>query len=120
LQAVVAGAAAAPALGDDPKKEPTKPQPAARPEPAHVEAPPPLDEVDARMALVLARYGKHAKLDDKARATIRSEIAGIVRRGEALRKITLTNGDGPFPVFHPYRAPLAVPDGPAHVNRDHA
>jgi hypothetical protein len=84
-----------PALADDPKK------------PEDKEKPKPPDEVEARMAIVLARFGKHAQLDDKARETIKREIAGIVRRGEALRKIPLGNGDGPFPVFHPYRAPLA-------------
>jgi hypothetical protein len=84
-------------LADDDKKAGDKPK---------VEAPKPLDEVDARMALLLARFGKHAQLDEKARATIRGEVAGVVRRGEALRKIPLGNGDGPFPVFHPYRGPL--------------
>jgi hypothetical protein len=61
-------------------------------------------EVEARMALVLARYGD--QLDGDARALVRSEIEGHVRRAEALRKRPLGNGDGPFPVFHPYRAPL--------------
>jgi hypothetical protein len=62
-------------------------------------------EVDARMALVLARFGK--QLDAEARKTVRSEIESIVRRAEELRKVTLSNGDGPFPVFVPYRAPVA-------------
>jgi len=85
-----------PALADDPpKKADDKEKPKAP------------DEVEARLAIVLARFGKHAQLDDKAREAIKREIAGIVRRGEALRKIPLGNGDGPFPVFHPYRAPLA-------------
>ncbi len=70
------------------------------------EAPKSHDEVEARMEILLARFGKHAKLDASAREAIRSEVAGVVRRGEALRKITLQNGDGPFPVFHPYRSPL--------------
>jgi hypothetical protein len=34
-------------------------------------------------------------------------VESIVRRGEQLRKFALTNGDEPFPVFTPYRAPLA-------------
>ena len=55
---------------------------------------------------IVARFGKLARLDDAARAAVRTEVAGIVRRGEALRKVSLDNGDGPFPVFHPYRAPL--------------
>ena len=62
------------------------------------------EEVDARLAIVFARFGKHQQLDAKARETIRAEIAGIVRRGEALRKVALGNGDGPFPVFHPFRS----------------
>jgi hypothetical protein len=87
---------------DDPAKKDQKPA-----EPA-TDAPPPNQnptEADARMALVLARYGD--QLDGDARAVIRAEIEGHVRRAQALRKIPLTNGDGPFPVFHPYRAPLA-------------
>ena len=61
-------------------------------------------EADARMALVLARFGK--QLDGPARASVRDEVNSHVRRAEALRKLSLDNGDGPFPVFHPYRAPL--------------
>jgi hypothetical protein len=86
-------------LADQPKADEKKDEPK--------ESPKPPDEVDARMALLLARFGKHAQLDEKARAAIRNEVAGVVRRGEALRKIPLGNGDGPFPVFHPYRGPLA-------------
>ena len=98
VRALALGAIAAPALGaDDPKPKPD----AAKPE-----SPKPIDEAEARMAIVVARFGKHAKLDDAARAAIRNDIAGVVRRGEALRKITLDNGDGPFPVFHPYRGPM--------------
>jgi hypothetical protein len=62
-------------------------------------------EADARMALVLARFG--TQLDADARKAIRAEIEDQVRRAATLRKIPLDNGDGPFPVFHPYRAPLA-------------
>ncbi len=62
-------------------------------------------EADARMALVLARFG--GRLDADARKSIREEIEAQVRRAEGLRKFPLDNGDGPFPVFHPYRAPLA-------------
>jgi hypothetical protein len=61
-------------------------------------------EVDARMALILARFGP--QLDEDARRTVRDEIAAHVRRSEALRQIPLDNGTGPFPVFTPYRAPL--------------
>jgi hypothetical protein len=103
-RALALGALAAPsAFADDPKPAAD----ARKDEPKPAPAPPkPPDEVEARMAIVLARYVKHAQLDDKARAAIRSEIAGIVRRAETLRKLPLGNGDGPFPVFHPYRAPL--------------
>ncbi|MCA1685902.1 MAG: hypothetical protein LC745_07915 [Planctomycetia bacterium] len=65
----------------------------------------PKTEADARMELVLARYGK--RLDDDARKKVRAEVEAIVRRAEALRKFPLDNGDGPLPVFHPFRAPLA-------------
>ena len=65
----------------------------------------PKGEVDARMDLILARYGKH--LDDDAKKAVRAEVESIVKRGEQLRKFSLSNGDEPFPVFHPYRAPLA-------------
>jgi hypothetical protein len=97
-RALAAAAVVAPgALADDPKKDEEKPK----------EAPRPPDEVDARMALLLARFGKHAQLDDQAREAIRRDVAAAVRRGEALRKVPLGNGDGPFPVFHPYRGPLS-------------
>ena len=79
------------ALADEPVKD-------AKDEPRPSEA-------DARMALVLSRFGK--QLDADARKTIRAEIEAQVRRAEMLRKIPLENGDGPVPVFHPYRAPLA-------------
>lgn len=73
---------------------------------AHADdAPPARTEVDARMDLILARYGGF--LDDDARKTIRNEVQSIVRRGEALRKFPLTNADEPSPVFSPYRDPSA-------------
>jgi hypothetical protein len=106
-RALALTAIAAPsALGDDPKKDDEPKKEAAKDQPKPEPSKPP-DEVDARMSIVLARFGKHAQLDEKARASIRNEVAAVVRRGEALRKIPLGNGDGPFPVFHPYRAPLA-------------
>lgn len=69
------------------------------------QAEPPPSEADARMALVVARFGR--QLDDDARKIVRAEIDSIVQRAESLRKFPLDNSDGPFPVFHPYRAPLA-------------
>jgi hypothetical protein len=68
------------------------------------DAAPPRIEADARMELVLARFG--TQLDADARASVRAEVESIVRRAEMLRKFPLGNGDGPFPVFTPYRAPL--------------
>jgi multidrug efflux pump subunit AcrA (membrane-fusion protein) len=65
----------------------------------------PKTEADARMELVLARFGK--QLDADARKAVRAEIDMITRRAQALRKFALENGDGPYPVFHPFRAPLA-------------
>ena len=82
------------ALADDPPKDEKK-----------SEETKPKTEADARMELVLARFGKH--LDEAARKSVRSEVEMIVSRAETLRKFELENGDGPFPVFQPYRAPLA-------------
>lgn len=65
----------------------------------------PPSEVDARVALILARFGD--QLDDEARRAIRDDIATQVRRSESLRKLSLDNGTGPFPVFTPYRAPIS-------------
>jgi hypothetical protein len=63
-------------------------------------------EIDERMDVLMTRFGKHSQLDDKARAAIRSGVTSVVNRAEALRKIPLDNGDGPFPVFHPFRKPI--------------
>jgi hypothetical protein len=87
-----------PALADD--DNPAK----ANDDPPKAEPEAPKTEADARMELVLARFGK--QLDDDARKAVRAKVNSIVRRAEGLRKFTLTNGDGPFPVFTPYRAPL--------------
>src|SRR4051812_33519175 len=90
VRAIALGGTAAiapPARADEkekPKDEPTR------------------SEVDARMDLILARYGP--SLDEDARKAVRAEVESIVRRGEALRKFSLSNGDEPFPVFTPYRA----------------
>jgi hypothetical protein len=61
-------------------------------------------EVDARMALILARYG--SKLDEAARETIREDVRSLVRRGTRLKQFALDNGDGPALVFRAYRGPL--------------
>jgi hypothetical protein len=65
---------------------------------------PPRTEADARMDLILARFG--GQLDEAARASVREGIEAQVRRAETLRKFPLDNGDGPFPVFIPYRGPI--------------
>jgi hypothetical protein len=72
---------------DKPKDEPTR------------------TEADARMDLIIARYGKH--LDEAARKVVRNEVQQHIRRAETLKRFALTNGDEPYPVFKPYRAPLA-------------
>ena len=89
-----AGWLARPASGQEPKPKPKDPADQRR------EA-----EVEARMALLIARYGDG--LDEEARKTIRRDVEATVRRGERLRKFTLENGDGPAPIFVPYRKPLA-------------
>ncbi len=60
-------------------------------------------EADARMDLVLARYGRH--LDEDARRAVRRDVEAVVRRGDRMRAFELSNGDEPMPVFTPYRTP---------------
>ena len=67
-------------------------------------------EVEARMSLVTSRFG--TLLDEGRRKAVEARVTAIVRRAEALRKFELDNGEGPFPVFTPYRAPLAGGEGP--------
>jgi hypothetical protein len=80
----------APSIAQEPPKPPDDPLAA---------------EVEARMNLILARYGE--KLDDEARQAVRKDVEATVRRGKALRAFALENGDAPCPIFRPYRAPLA-------------
>jgi hypothetical protein len=89
----LAGAAGLVSGGRSSAQEPDEEKPA-----------PERSEADARMDLVLARYGKH--LDDDARLSVRRDVEAVVRRGERLRAFELSNGDGPMPVFSPYRAPV--------------
>ena len=89
VKAVTLGAIAAPVAAHADEPRPAPPEPS---------------EADARMALILARFGH--QLDDNARKIVRGEVESLVQRAEALRKFALENGDAPFPVFHPYRAPL--------------
>src|SRR4051812_31248640 len=59
-------------------------------------------EVDARMALVLARFGD--KLEPKDRDKVRSQVERQVKRDRTLRQVKLENGGGAFPPFTPYPA----------------
>ena len=98
------GAAAARRADDEttgPSDDPTPP----KSDQAATETVDPDDaDIDARMDLILARYGD--RLDDDARASVRREVAGIVRRAKSLRRFPLDNGDGPATVWVPFR-PLA-------------
>ena len=99
-RAFVVGVAGAGALGFARKTEGI--DAAAAQDPAPEVKPDALDaEIDARLALVVARYG--GALDEDARKAIRSEIHQHVRRGQRLRAFALDNGDGPYPVLVPYR-----------------
>jgi hypothetical protein len=97
------GLAAIPSISeaDDPKP---KDEPKAKEDPEK-KASAPRTEAEARMDLVVARFGK--MLDDEGRKAVMKELEGNVRRAERLRKFELTNGDEPYPVFVAYRAPLA-------------
>jgi hypothetical protein len=59
-------------------------------------------EVEARLAIVLARYG--AVLDDATRLLIQADIRLHVTRARRLKSFALENGDAPFPVLIPYRS----------------
>ena len=63
------------------------------------ERPNPKTEADARMELVLARYG--TKLDEAARKKVRGEVEAIVRRAEALRKFAARQRRRPLPRLPP-------------------
>lgn len=58
-------------------------------------------EIDARLAVVLARFGD--RLDDAGRAAIRSRIAEQREQAAELRAVKLQNGDEPDSVFAPFR-----------------
>ncbi len=87
------------AMADDPKPAGV---PSARPadaESVRIEA-----EVEARMQLILARYGD--QLDADARAAVRSDVLTMVQRLRTLARFALDNGDEPMPRFVPYRGPI--------------
>jgi hypothetical protein len=58
-------------------------------------------EIDARMALVLARYGD--RIDEAARQAVRADIMQHVRRARRLKAFALDNGDGPHTLMTAYR-----------------
>ena len=60
---------------------------------------PPRTEADARMELVLARFG--TQLDADARRAVRAEVEAITRLAEGLRRFPLENADAPAFVFAP-------------------
>ena len=43
---------------------------------------------DARMALIVARYGKH--LDDDAHRSVQSDVEAVIRRGNRMRAFELS------------------------------
>jgi hypothetical protein len=96
-----AGTRALPGLpaAQDPKPTDTKQPPADEPSPP--------SDADARLDLVLARFGKH--LDEAARQAVTREIQVVVNRGKQLREYALENDDAPMPLFLPYRGPIQGP-----------
>ncbi len=58
-------------------------------------------EVDARFALVRARYG--GLIGPTAFGDVRRRIEGVVANGKRLKSVRLQNGVEPFSVFVPYR-----------------
>ena len=58
-------------------------------------------EADARLAVVLARFGD--RLDDADRAAVRTRIVEQVVEAAELRAVPLQNGDEPDFVFAPFR-----------------
>ena len=58
-------------------------------------------EADARLAVVLARFGD--RLDDADRAAVRTRIVEQVAEAAELRAVPLQNGDEPDFVFAPFR-----------------
>jgi hypothetical protein len=60
------------------------------------------DEVEARLAIVRARYG--ARLTPEQLAEIRSVVEGLVKGARQMRAIRLQSSDEPMPPFAPFRA----------------
>lgn len=87
------------AVADDPKPSDEPAAKPADPESARVAA-----EVEARMQLILARYGN--QLDADARAAVRSDVLAMVQRLRSLARFALDNSDEPMPRFVPYRGAI--------------
>lgn len=85
---LAATAAALPILGETPATAP--------PAPANPEA-------EARIAMILGRYG--SRFDDAQRADIRRLITGAQEGLEAMRAYPLDNSVEPATLFRVYRAP---------------
>ena len=61
-------------------------------------------EVEARLALLRARYGAAFAGDEAGVA--RTAIEGAVARDAQLRRVRLGNGDEPVGAFAPFRRPI--------------
>jgi hypothetical protein len=59
------------------------------------------DEIEARLAVVRARYG--ARLDAEGWREVEQVVLAIAKASRALRAVRLTNADAPYPPFSPYR-----------------
>ena len=58
-------------------------------------------EVEDRLRIVSRLYGD--RLDEGQLAEVRKGVEGIVEMSEALRAVSLKNGEEPMSVFAPYR-----------------
>ncbi len=58
-------------------------------------------EVEDRLRIVTRLYGD--RLDEVQLAEVRKGVEGIVEMSEALRAVSLRNGNEPMSVFAPYR-----------------
>ncbi|HEX7833102.1 MAG TPA: hypothetical protein VF787_25835 [Thermoanaerobaculia bacterium] len=83
---LAATAAALPVLGETPAS-----------------TPPASPEAEARIAMILGRYG--SRFDDAQRADIRRLITGAQEGLEAMRAFPLDNSVEPATLFRVYRAP---------------
>jgi hypothetical protein len=59
------------------------------------------DEIEARFAIVRARYG--ARLTPEQLAELRTVVEGLVRGARAMRAIPVRSSDEPLPPFSPFR-----------------